>query len=133
MKKKTINNAFWPTTDQLDKFHLGNYSKEDIKKNKKIELIDKLIEAEQPELDIEVDKNLLKYNLLEQKLNLQVKIHKLIEDHNQVVQYAALEFAKTDSYKKYRKHIKAKRVLDWTAEDNWLDETFNLYDAKRYY
>ena len=95
MKKKTINNAFWPTTDQLDKFHLGNYSKEDIKKNKKIELIDKLIEAEQPELDIEVDKNLLKYNLLEQKLNLQVKIHKLIEDHNQVVQYAALEFAKS--------------------------------------
>ena len=133
MKKKTINNAFWPTTDQLDKFHLGNYSKEDIKKNKKIELIDKLIEAEQPELDIEVDKNSLKFNLLEQKLNLQVKIHKLIEDHNQVVQYAALEFATTDLYKRYRKHIKAKRALDWTGEDGWLDDTFHYFDAKRYY
>jgi len=134
MKKKT-NNIIWPTSQQYHeaKFFLGNKTKEDAKMAKKIELIDKLIESEQPELDKEFDKTVEKYDLINKRQIAHEKIQKIMEDHNQIVQFAKDEFAESELFLQRRKRILAKLDLTWKGIDTWLQDSFDDLKTKKVY
>lgn len=123
------------TSDQYKqaKFMLGNKTKSDAKLAKKIEVIDKLIEAEQPDLDIEFDKIVEKYDLINKRQIAHEAIQKIMDDHAQVVKFAKDEMAESELYLQRRKRILLKLNLTWAGIDTWLQDSFDDLKTKKVY